>query len=62
MGHTDFVSALAYLAPGVLEGCPNGGVVSGSRDTTVQVWDLKTAAVVQRLEGHQYQVGGWVGG
>ena len=60
VGHTDFVSALAYAAPGVLQGCPNGAVVSGSRDTTVRVWDPQTAAVLQTLEGHQYQVG-WLG-
>jgi phospholipase A-2-activating protein len=58
VGHTDFVSALAYAPPGVLEGCPGGAIVSGSRDTTVLVWDPQTAEVVQRLEGHQYQVGG----
>lgn len=57
LGHTDFVSAVAYAPPGLLEGCPAGAVVSGSRDTTVMVWDLETAAPVQRLEGHQYQVG-----
>ena len=57
VGHTDFVSAVAYAPPGLLEGCPGGAVVSGSRDTTVMVWDLQTATPVQRLEGHQYQVG-----
>ncbi|PRW44412.1 phospholipase A-2-activating [Chlorella sorokiniana] len=56
VGHTDFVSAVAYAAPGLLEGCPGGAVVSGSRDTTVMVWDLQSATPVQRLEGHQYQV------
>lgn len=56
VGHTDFVSALAYAPPGLLEGCPGGAVVSGSRDTTVIVWDLQTAQPVQRLEGHEYQV------
>jgi WD40 repeat protein len=60
VGHTDFVSALAYAAPGVLQGCPNGAVVSGSRDTTVRVWHPQTAEVLQTLEGHQYQVGGLV--
>lgn len=59
VGHTDFVSAVAYAPPGLLEGCLGGAVVSGSRDTTVMVWDLQTATPVQRLEGHQYQVGNW---
>ena len=57
VGHTDFVSALAYAPPGVLPGCPGGAVVSGSRDCTVIVWDLASAEPVQKLEGHQYQVG-----
>lgn len=57
VGHTDFVSALAFAPPGVLEGCPAGAVVSGSRDKSVMVWDLATAAPVQKLEGHEYQVG-----
>ncbi|PSC75649.1 phospholipase A-2-activating [Micractinium conductrix] len=56
VGHTDFVSALAYAPPGVLPGCPGGAVVSGSRDCTVIVWDLASAEPVQKLEGHQYQV------
>lgn len=51
------MSALAYAPPGTLEGCPGGAVVSGSRDTTVAVWNLQDPQVpVQRLEGHQYQV------
>ncbi|KAL4428166.1 hypothetical protein ABPG75_002255 [Micractinium tetrahymenae] len=56
VGHTDFVSALTYAPPGVLEGCPAGAVVSGSRDNSVMVWDLASAAPVQKLEGHEYQV------
>lgn len=56
VGHSDFVSALAYAPPGVLDGCPAGAVVSGSRDTTVMVWDLAIAQPVQKLEGHEYQV------
>ncbi len=31
-------------------------VGTGSRDTRVLVWDVETAAVVQTLEGHKYQV------
>lgn len=56
VGHTDYVSALAYAPPGTLEACPGAAVVSGSRDNSVIVWDLATATPVQRLEGHHYQV------
>ena len=55
-GHTDFVSALAYMPPSVCDALPNGGVVSGSRDASVVLWDLQSAAPVQQLRGHAYQV------
>ncbi|KAL4433027.1 hypothetical protein ABPG77_006454 [Micractinium sp. CCAP 211/92] len=56
VGHSDFVSALAYAPPGTLDDCPAGAVVSGSRDKSVMVWDVATSAPVQKLEGHEYQV------
>ncbi|KAI3428691.1 hypothetical protein D9Q98_007514 [Chlorella vulgaris] len=56
VGHTDFVSALAYAPQGVPNVCQGAAVVSGSRDTTVLVWNAQSAAVVQKLEGHEYQV------
>eukprot|EP00798_Chlamydomonas_sp_ICE-L_P025625 gene25625-11281_t len=34
----------------------SGGMVSGSRDKTVVVWDIATAAPIVKLEGHTYQV------
>jgi phospholipase A-2-activating protein len=58
VGHTDFVSALAYAPQGVPNVCQGAAVVSGSRDTTVLVWNAQSAAVVQKLEGHEYQVWG----
>ncbi len=54
MGHKDFVSAVAYIPPG--DRYPQGAIVSGSRDTTVIVWDISNATPLQILEGHQYQV------
>eukprot|EP00887_Chlorella_sp_A99_P006848 scaffold2.g6848.t1 len=56
VGHSDFVTAVAYVAPGVCEAFPRGAVVTGSRDASVIVWDLETAAPAQRLTGHEYQV------
>ena len=31
-------------------------ILAGSRDTRVLVWDAQTAAPVQTLEGHKWQV------
>ena len=56
MGHSDYVTAVARLAPGVSATAPDGMVVTGSRDASVIVWDMEAAAPKQRLTGHQYQV------
>jgi len=56
IGHTDFVSAVAWLPAGVNPSYPLGAVVTGSRDTTVIVWNIETASPAQTLAGHGYQV------
>ena len=77
VGHTDYVSALAYVpASSALsrsidnssemeatnemggELIPGGkeALVSGSRDTTVGIWDLQDGSMKQQWKGHQYQV------
>jgi hypothetical protein len=43
-GHTDEVSAVAFLS--------NGRVISGGRDRTIRVWDVSTGREVKRLVGH----------
>ncbi|KAF5951622.1 hypothetical protein HYC85_009566 [Camellia sinensis] len=37
---------------------PEGGIVSGGRDTLVLVWDLRTGEAAQTLKAHQLQVTG----
>lgn len=53
VGHTDYVSALAYTPSG-----PTGNpmLVSGSRDTSVGVWDIDAGTPAQQLKEHAYQV------
>lgn len=58
LGHSSFVGPLAWIAPD--EEFPEGGIVSGGRDTMVFVWDLRTGEKVQSLKGHQLQVTGVV--
>lgn len=58
VGHSDFVTALAYLPPGAAPAFPRGAIVSGSRDTTVVLWDPETYVPLETLRGHQYQVTG----
>lgn len=55
LGHTDFVSALAYTPPSPSN--PDGLVVSGARDATVRLWNPVRFIELQILEGHKYQVG-----
>ena len=43
--HTDIVCSLAIL--------PNGWLASGSRDTTIKLWDLEERKVVKTLRGHR---------
>lgn len=56
VGHSDYVVALAPVQPGQSTAVPGAGLVSGSRDTNVMVWDLGTGESVQTLAGHKYQV------
>ncbi|KAG6480540.1 hypothetical protein ZIOFF_052871 [Zingiber officinale] len=55
-GHTSFVGPLAWIPPG--ERFPEGGIVSGGMDTLVLLWDLGRGEIVEKLEGHQFQVTG----
>ncbi|GMP38057.1 hypothetical protein CsSME_00009465 [Camellia sinensis var. sinensis] len=56
LGHTSFVGPLAWVPPN--EEFPEGGIVSGGRDTLVLVWDLRTGEAAQTLKAHQLQVTG----
>lgn len=56
VGHTDFVTCVLYIPSGASSDYPNGAIVSGSRDTTVRVWDPATCACTATLPGHTYQV------
>ena len=56
VGHTDYVTAVAYLPPGACDAYPHGVAVTGSRDASLAAWDLESGAQLQRLAGHQYQV------
>ena len=55
VGHTSFVSALTWLPPGILGVCPDGAIVSGSRDKSIKVWD-SAGNVVMDLKGHELDV------
>lgn len=55
-GHTSFVGPLAWIPPG--ERFPEGGIVSGGMDTLVLLWDLGRGEIVEKMEGHQFQVTG----
>lgn len=56
VGHTGYVVALAAIAPGKIAALKGGGIVSGSRDTTIRLWDIETKASIGQLTGHKYQV------
>ena len=43
-GHTDYVRSVVVL--------PTGELASGSRDTTIRVWDTDTGECKQVLKGH----------
>jgi WD40 repeat protein len=55
VGHADYVVALAATAKGS-GGRP--GLISGSRDKTIILWDVSSASPLQQLSGHTYQVNG----
>ncbi|URE01796.1 PUL domain [Musa troglodytarum] len=54
-GHTSFVGPLAWIPPGGQ--LPEGGVVSGGMDTLVLLWDLARGEIMEKMTGHQFQVG-----
>lgn len=55
VGHTDFVTALAYSPPGEL--AEHAVIVSGSRDTTVRLWSPESEDQMgPALTGHEFQV------
>lgn len=59
VGHANYVTALAWAPPGALAGADaaeRGALVSGGRDATVIVWDVRTAVPLARLSGHSQQV------
>eukprot|EP00959_Pyramimonas_sp_CCMP1952_P037321 780750-Pyramimonas_sp.AAC.3 len=56
VGHTHFVTALAWMKPSTDPRFPSGTVVSGSRDKKVIAWDIYTGAPVYEMEGHEQQV------
>lgn len=56
VGHADYVVSLAPIRSGKSPIVPGMGLVSGSRDKSVNVWDVEEGASVQQLQGHKYQV------
>lgn len=44
LGHTSFVTTLAYVPPGVIPSLAAGALLSGSRDKRVVAWDPNTGA------------------
>ena len=44
-GHSDWVYSVAFSSDGTL-------LVSGSRDTTVKLWDVQTGGIVKTFSGH----------
>jgi WD40 repeat protein len=56
VGHSDYVVSLATIPSGKSPIVPGMGLVSGSRDKSVNVWDVEEGAAVQQLKGHKYQV------
>ena len=56
VGHSSFVTTLAYAPPGAIPSLPAGALVSGSRDKRVIVWDPNTGAPVVEFAGHDLDV------
>lgn len=56
IAHSGFVVAVAAITPGKSPIVPGLGLVSGSQDTTVNVWDVEECAIAQQLKGHDLQV------
>lgn len=56
IGHSGFVVAVAAIPPGTSPIVPGLGLVSGSQDTTVNVWDVEECSIAQQLKGHELQV------
>ena len=56
VGHTSFVTALARVPADATPSLPSGGLVSGSRDKSVIVWNDATNEPVAKLAGHSLDV------
>jgi WD40 repeat protein len=56
IGHSSYVVSLAVLPPGSSPVVPGLGLLSGSRDTTVRIWDIETGQFVCSMSGHKHQV------
>ena len=56
VGHTSFVTALARVPADATPSLPSGGLVSGSRDKSVIVWNDATREPVAKLAGHSLDV------
>jgi WD40 repeat protein len=48
-GHSDRVTSVAFSPDDTM-------LASGSRDATLQLWDVQTGECLQALEGHNYQL------
>jgi WD40 repeat protein len=53
VGHSDYVVSVANIPSVKCPIVPGMGLVSGSRDMSVNVWDVSEGAAVQMLKGTQ---------
>jgi len=56
VGHTDFIVSLAFVPPGATTALQGPGLVSGSRDAAVVLWDVEHCSALQELKGHVHSV------
>lgn len=56
IGHSGFVVSVSPIPAGRSPLVPGTGLVSGSQDTTVHVWDVEECSIAQQLKGHNLQV------
>jgi WD40 repeat protein len=48
-GHSDYVNSISFSPDGKL-------LASGSRDTTIKIWEVGSWKLIKTLEGHSYEV------